>query len=63
MRGSGGGGGGGRGPTARQQSGQRFFSPKLFYSFQMGSNIFHDGPGGGGGGGATSSRGGSRCFL
>ena len=46
--GGGGGGGGGRGPTARKQSGQRFFSPELFYSFQMGSNIFHAGGGGGG---------------
>ena len=40
---------GGRGPTARKQSGQRFFSPNFFYRFQMGSNIFHDVGGGGGG--------------
>ena len=45
MRGSG-GWGGGQGLTARKQSGKRFFSPKLFYSFQRGSNIFQDGVGG-----------------
>ena len=39
--GGGGGGGGGRGPTARKQSGQCFFSHQLinlFYSLQSGSN-------------------------
>ena len=62
MRGS--EGGGVSRPDGQKTVWTTFFSPKLFYSFQMGSNIFQDGGGGGGGGaGATSSRGGSKCFL
>ena len=46
MRGSEGGGGVSR-PDGQKTVWTTFFSPKLFYSFQMGSNIFQDGGGGG----------------